>query len=638
MRHLPRLASRPVVTLGFLALAATMLAAAAAAQGPVLQFTNASATGVVYSRSGLGDPVPHVVTFALTDTFPTAGGRPPRDTVASHSRLDFAWNATPVPPATAIVSYRYKLESDSDAGVTVDSSVHSVSFNNGPASESVLDGIKVFILRATDDRGHSTEINRLFQMNFAPDTWWSGPDASLVPIVPGSGGQRFVAVADWSAPPAIDGSLFNCDSLHLLPAKRPNRRTFFEIFDDRLYVRSEGDTVHLNSWVFFHNGGFDRDSPYAVYVAPGQSFPQLEPCALISPNVVLQPGPANGSPIGFRSQVRVAPTFGTSGAGYPSETTTYPFFDYGSVFHQPVIAGYWLERMAGRAYAIVRAEDGSGEVDRRVDHQPGDAVGIVDRVENGGATAEDLALRPLILTFYVDRGPIPDFGRASFFPKPPEYNGGQVAISPSRVLQLQYFANDPDPFPLTLPNLPAGGPILPAVFRYTTTVLGRDVNAQLVSVALPPVIGGSSLSQSLNLDTTVPRITGRELTVRLDLCDCDACEELPGSGRCKTFDIPVLLPATLGVGPGHTPVFSLDGLRPNPANGRDASIHFSLAVAGETRLELIDMAGRRVWAQNSRLGPGEHEARVDRTLTPGVYWVRLSHPAGNRSVRVAVLE
>jgi hypothetical protein len=85
-------------------------------------------------------------------------------------------------------------------------------------------------------------------------------------------------------------------------------------------------------------------------------------------------------------------------------------------------------------------------------------------------------------------------------------------------------------------------------------------------------------------------------------------------------------------------VFSLDGLRPNPANGRDASIHFSLAVAGETRLELFDMAGRRVWTQRSRLGPGEHEARVDRTLTPGLYWVRLSHPAGLRSVRVAVLE
>jgi hypothetical protein len=152
------------------------------------------------------------------------------------------------------------------------------------------------------------------------------------------------------------------------------------------------------------------------------------------------------------------------------------------------------------------------------------------------------------------------------------------------------------------------------------------------------VTGGTALSQTLDLDTTVPRITGNELTVRLELCDCSYCEGIPGSGRCKTFDIPVLLPAALGVDPGRTPVFSLDGLGPNPANGRDASIHFSLAVAGETRLEVFDMTGRRVWAQRSTLGPGEHDAHIDRTLAAGIYWVRLSHPAGRRSVRVAVLE
>src|SRR5207245_3872165 len=76
---------------------------------------------------------------------------------------------------------------------------------------------------------------------------------------------------------------------------------------------------------------------------------------------------------------------------------------------------------------------------------------------------------------------------------------------------------------------------------WSSDVCSSDL-ANLVNVTLPPVIGGASLSQSVNLDTALPRITGRELTVRLELCDCDVCEGLPGSGNCKTFDLPVLLP------------------------------------------------------------------------------------------------
>src|SRR4029079_12662270 len=67
-------------------------------------------------------------------------------------------------------------------------------------------------------------------------------------------------------------SLFSPDSAKILPSQRIPRRNFLEIFHDpsfplgtqhdRIWVRQEGDTVHMNSWVVFFNGGFDPRPPY----------------------------------------------------------------------------------------------------------------------------------------------------------------------------------------------------------------------------------------------------------------------------------------------------------------------------------------------------------------------------------------
>src|SRR5438552_96729 len=56
-------ALRPPAPLVTLTLLVTMLTGAARARGPVLEFTNARATGVVYSLTPLGDPIPHVATY-----------------------------------------------------------------------------------------------------------------------------------------------------------------------------------------------------------------------------------------------------------------------------------------------------------------------------------------------------------------------------------------------------------------------------------------------------------------------------------------------------------------------------------------------------------------------------------------------
>lgn len=84
------------------------------------------------------------------------------------------------------------------------------------------------------------------------------------------------------------------------------------------------------------------------------------------------------------------------------------------------------------------------------------------------------------------------------------------------------------------------------------------------------------------------------------------------------------------------PAFALAGAHPNPAVG-ELSLAFSLLDAAPARLEVFDLAGRRVAGRDvGALGAGRHLLSVGQ-LVPGAYLVRLS--SGSRSVtsRVAVV-
>src|SRR6185503_5371138 len=183
----------------------------------------------------------------------------------------------------------------------------SVSYNTGIASDAVTPGSKIFNLRVRDEAEGVRLTNRRFYMNYAPDTWFSGPDTLAYPKEDAFNrfSERFVTMLGangWRNMGPQPASLLSCDSLALLPAMRPERKTFFEIYQNRLYVHAENDTVRLNSYVLLHSGGSDLDSPYDVRVADHD--PDLAAdtvaCALLAPNpaVVHRTGP-NGSPIGF---------------------------------------------------------------------------------------------------------------------------------------------------------------------------------------------------------------------------------------------------------------------------------------------------------------------------------------------------
>jgi hypothetical protein len=520
------------------------------------------AVGTVYSLMPGGGVSASQRTFFVRDSFEISETHSvPRDTVPANAVLTMRWHGEPTIPSTIITGYRYKL--DEPSFNTVDSSVHQASYNTGVGADKVNPGQKIFTLRAIGQSGWRGESTRWFQMNFAPDTWFSGPD----PNDPAAGWQTYfdnnsprkqywfkdMLAIGWPPPaaqatghPGVPNTQLSIDSVAILPALRPERKTFFEIYNDKLWVKQEGDTVELNSWVVMPGGGFDQDSPYRVKVNQ----------ALLPPEVTGYPvttatGP-NGSPIGFRIQIKVRDgTDPTNRFEEPTETTTYPWYDPASVFHQPVVNGYWGLTTAGRAYAVLRAEDGDGEVDRRVDQSPGGAGGIVDRVENGGATAEDIALRSKILTFYVDKAPTLRRSDPTFRPR---NNEVYTAATGGRTILLNIPADDVDPFDPTKGFVAVGGtPGLSPILRRKIAILGKLTGAPTKDTCY---VEANEFSAPNPIQITIPDwIATGNITIRIRLCDCEQCDDLhwpsqcpfsapeasPSQGRCVDTDIPAHL-------------------------------------------------------------------------------------------------
>ncbi len=92
-----------------------------------------------------------------------------------------------------------------------------------------------------------------------------------------------------------------------------------------------------------------------------------------------------------------------------------------------------------------------------------------------------------------------------------------------------------------------------------------------------------------------------------------------------------------GVGP-QLPAGSLAlAAGPNPVRGA-LTVRFSLPDASPARLELLDLAGRRVRAMDVE-GTGEHATRFVEpgALPPGLYLVKLSRGGDVKTVRIAVV-
>src|SRR5262249_40071629 len=134
-------------------------------------------------------------------------------------------------------------------------------------------GLNVFRIRAIDEAGGTTDptaLRRLY-VNFSPDTWFAGPNVNQLGanLARDSLGWYFPLAPNPPLPGDFPGSPIGNDTLYPRPAERPPVRSFVEarrLLSNtlRYYVRSEGDTIALNSQVIARLGGLDKDSPYAV--------------------------------------------------------------------------------------------------------------------------------------------------------------------------------------------------------------------------------------------------------------------------------------------------------------------------------------------------------------------------------------
>jgi hypothetical protein len=487
---------------------------------PVIEVANA--TGTIVNVNSDGSVTPEVRTYGIRDTFNI--NTAPSDTVPANSRLDFRWHGEITLAGTYVTKYRYKL--DEPSFITADSSVHSVSYNTGlPGSAPLSVGQKIFTLRALDQAGGAGQTTRRFIMNFSPDTWWSGPNPALFPTTPSTGDGR--SVVGFSG---VVGTLLSSDSLQLRPALRPVRRTFFEIYQDRLYARSEGDTVHMNSYIALFNGGYDKDSRYTVRVDTIDIALPHDGNGNVILSPVIQRDGVVGSPIGFRSRVLVR--LDPSGRFETPQSTLYPVYEPVSVFRSTRIGNYLIMRKSGKAYAIAKAEDGDGGLDNTVV----DPIALADRVDAGGGTAAEVKLREKVLTFYVNKSPtlldiVGGVPNAAF--RPAENS------SFSGVWNFNLLAADQDPYNPSDPAVRPGGPTESVILRYKVTLFGKNLAGNDTTWTYFPSIASTSpyfFTPQITFQPSVeaPYLAHGPVAVIVELCDCRDCEFSAGDGRCIT--------------------------------------------------------------------------------------------------------
>lgn len=520
---------------------------------PLAVVDSAYATGTIYLLNGGGGVSPFVRTYSISDSFDV--GRPfPRDTVPSISRLVFRWHGEPTIPSTIITGYRYKLD-EPDFNV-VDSTVTVATYNTRIGTDVVSPGTKKFTLRAVGQSGWRGEATRYFQMNFAPDSWYSGPDVNDAAqgwqsFQDGNGKRYYYKNVNWSTLASgggIPNTLLSGDSVNVLPANRPVRRTFFEFYQNRIWAHDEGDTVHLNSWVLLPAGGYDPDSPYLVKVGLDPNLP---------PGVVTQADASpNGSPIGFRANITVRKPDG--GTVRPTETNTFPIFDITSSFHEPKISYRGAMNATGKAYAYVVAEDGDGTVDRRV-QKAGGAERVADDVDAGRGTPEQLAVRSKVMTFYVNHAPRVDLTATAFFPKP-----GATLTGVNQSFNL--ICHDIDPIDETRTVTAVGGPQNPPAPVLVKTVdLIQDQGGGIV---VTQNVCTEFEGQNPNFTPSSSFVNG-PMTVRVQLSDGRVNQSERFGRRTVVVNIPVTYSVTAPAdGTGTTTQLTQRPGSPQAADGR----------------------------------------------------------------------
>jgi hypothetical protein len=108
-------------------------------------------------------------------------------------------------------------------------------------------------------------------------------------------------------------------------------------------------------------------------------------------------------------------------------------------------------------------------------------------------------------------------------------------------------------------------------------------------------------------------------------------ESVPSTPDVQTF-------SRVGVEQDAAPRLALAGAVPNPTSG-EARVWFTLPSRERATLEVMDVAGRRVWRREvGALGPGQHSVDVTAAARrPGLYFLRLEQGGRVLRARMAVI-
>lgn len=521
---------------------------------PFAVFTHSYGDGHYRDQREPGAPL-RFRRFAIQDTF--GRGRPaPRDTVPSGSRLLFRWRGQETLAGNPAVAFKYKF--DTPGYITAEPGVDSLAVE--PTRSG--DGVQVFEVRAIDVAGGARTdqpTTRWFVVNYTPDSWFSGPDPSISGFTNDALiGGRYRNITNWNTLGPVASSYLHPDSIQVMPKDRPQRRSFFEIYGNRLFLRQEGDTVNMNSWVLFHGGGFDPDSPYDVRV-DGLRFDTTSAPVLKRAGTV-------GSPVGFRIAVPIK-LYPGGGIGNATLSQIFPL-DEVLLSEEKHIGGYVGLRQSGRAYATLRAVDGDGRNDDRISSP----VLFADSVDAGLITGPRAALRSRILTFHVNRAPYLQDWASTFEPGGP-WNNKPITTYPDRNVSLGQSwalnARDTDPFDPTQASIGGWPPFSNPVvrLRYTVSVRGLSIAGNdTVWRPVLPTLYRSDVAPSL---ISIPSFfRGPDVTLELELCDFPTSDYVNGSGRCRNYSYPIRIPAAQPS--AVAPLRVRDPRRAGPGNPKDS--------------------------------------------------------------------
>lgn len=158
------------------------------------------------------------------------------------------------------------------------------------------------------------------------------------------------------------------------------------------------------------------------------------------------------------------------------------------------------------------------------------------------------------------------------------------------------------------------------------------------------IYSGGSAEKTIRVDQTDPATAGQWNALgAFILAPGDSIvvtDDATGAGAPAYISVDALRLTPLGIGATETgPGRSLPlSLYPNPT-WQHAHVAFALDTPGRVRVEVLDLLGRRVYADTTPLGAGPHRLPLDLAGQPvGVYIVRLQTPDGAATRKLTVLK